>query len=126
MKTSRIKVVGFANFSINQLQLLFSFPIQMEPPRRRIPELRQRPKSGNWSSKTAKPNALLSRSFTLNSSNYEQLSEQQSKSTEDNQDDSKAVNLHGHKNENDFDKLNKQFRAYAKKQEQLLRVSLYY
>lgn len=99
----------------------------MEPPRRRIPELKQRPKSGNYSSVSLTSSLL--RSHTLNSSYHDQLSSLSSPV-----DTSKSMivtaseiisNNDPKKNKDEFDRLNKQLRVFAKKQEQLLRVAFY-
>jgi hypothetical protein len=44
----------------------------MEPPRRRIPELKQRPKSGNWSSMSTSSSSL-SKAYSMNNSYHEGL-----------------------------------------------------
>lgn len=46
----------------------------MEPPRRRIPELKQRPKSGNWSSmSTSSSSSSLLKAYSMNNSYHEGL-----------------------------------------------------
>lgn len=116
----------------------------MEPPRRRIPELKQRPKSGNWSSfhgnLLSSPSSSLSllvaasplvRSQILNNSYHEQLSEKTSSSSSSSPNDMKSTSSES-LNRNDpktkkeeYDRLNKQLKLFAKKQEQLLRVAFY-
>lgn len=106
---------------------------QMEPPRRRgrIPELKQRPKSGNWSNQSLSMTSSLLRSQTLNSSYHDHLSS--SASTNFGRDQScSAIVSSSSSGENsarakkeEFDRLAKQLRIFAKKQEQLLRVAFY-
>lgn len=87
-------------------------PKEMEPPRRRIPELKQRPKSGNWSSYHAGMSTSLVKG-SLNNSYHENLSKEVQSPV-----DSAEDSTH-------HDKLNKQLKLFAKKQEQLLRVAFY-
>lgn len=101
----------------------------MEPPRRRIPELKQRPKSGNWSSQSS---SMTSSLRSLNNSYHENLS-----SLLDNQQNGSADQLSNdlmississggaRRTKDDLDKLNKQFKIFSMKQEQLLRVAFY-
>jgi hypothetical protein len=107
----------------------------MEPPRRRIPELKQRPKSGNWSmassmTSSASTSSLL-KAYSMNNSYHEGLSKELQNninstsnnnsfenSTEDLKNDPK-------RQKDEIDKLNKQLKTFAKKQEQLLRVAFY-
>ncbi|KAG5681802.1 hypothetical protein PVAND_011210 [Polypedilum vanderplanki] len=102
-------------------------PKEMEPPRRRIPELKQRPKSGNWSmassmTSSASSSSLL-KAYSMNNSYHEGLSKELQNSsvgnsTEDLKNDPK-------RQKDEIDKLNKQLKTFAKKQEQLLRVAFY-
>ncbi|KAH8256699.1 hypothetical protein KR038_004678 [Drosophila bunnanda] len=114
-------------------------PKEMEPPRRRIPELKQRPKSGNWSSFHGSMSSSLIKSQILNSSYHEALcagavdspvaapaavpaefkAAAQSQSNESlDRNDPKVK-------KEEIDRLNKQLKIFAKKQEQLLRVAFY-
>nr|NP_001096950.2 kinesin associated protein 3, isoform H [Drosophila melanogaster]ABW09390.2 kinesin associated protein 3, isoform H [Drosophila melanogaster] len=108
-------------------------PKEMEPPRRRIPELKQRPKSGNWSSFHGSMSSSLIKSQILNSSYHESLcaggspggdtpavpAEQKAQSNESlDRNDPKVK-------KEEIDRLNKQLKIFAKKQEQLLRVAFY-
>lgn len=102
----------------------------MEPPRRkgRIPELKQRPKSGNWGSHSATRSSSLLRSHTMNNSYHEQLclmdrsmSREQSPSMSLSSPNEDVLK----KNKDEYERMNKQLRVFAKKQEQLLRVSFY-
>lgn len=95
----------------------------MEPPRRRIPELKQRPKSGNWSNQTMSMTSSLLRSHTLNNSYHDRLSTSMMSPTSDNADDSQQNDPKRTKDE--FERRNKQLRVFAKKQEQLIRVAFY-
>lgn len=107
----------------------------MEPPRRRIPELKQRPKSGNWSSFHSSMSSSLVKSQILNSSYHEHLSA--GTSTPDsgiccnsNGDMKTTSNEALDRNDpkakkEEYDRLNKQLKVFAKKQEQLLRVAFY-
>lgn len=103
-------------------------PREMEPPKRRIPELKQRPKSGNWSSFQGAPGSggnspmsasmgtSLLRSRFMTSSYHEFLSnELDAKVSPDSPKDLKT----------DLEKIQKQFKVFSKKQEQLLRVAFY-
>ncbi|XP_026848654.1 kinesin-associated protein 3 isoform X2 [Drosophila persimilis] len=109
-------------------------PKEMEPPRRRIPELKQRPKSGNWSSFHGSMSSSLIKSQILNSSYHEALcagaggggdppstvpAELKAQSNESlDRNDPKVK-------KEEIDRLNKQLKIFAKKQEQLLRVAFY-
>lgn len=96
----------------------------MEPPRRRIPELKQRPKSGNWSNQTMSMTSSLLRSHTLNNSYHDRLSSSMLSPTSDTPGDDNARN-DPKRNKEEFDRRNKQLRVFAKKQEQLIRVAFY-
>lgn len=96
----------------------------MEPPRRRIPELKQRPKSGNWSNQTMSMTSSLLRSHTLNNSYHDRLSTSLLSPTSDNAD-TDIVRNDPKRNKEEFDRRNKQLRVFAKKQEQLIRVAFY-
>ncbi|XP_062138534.1 kinesin-associated protein 3 [Drosophila sulfurigaster albostrigata] len=114
-------------------------PKDMEPPRRRIPELKQRPKSGNWSSFHGTMSSSLIKSQVLNSSYHEALSAGTGTSCNANSsamDSAYSVDSKAQSNESldhsdpkvkkeEFDRLNKQLKMFAKKQEQLLRVAFY-
>lgn len=99
----------------------------MPPPRRRIPELKQRPKSGNWSmassmTSSASSSSLL-KAYSMNNSYHDGLSKElqnnsNGNSIEDLKNDPK-------RQKDEIDKLNKQLKTFAKKQEQLLRVAFY-
>lgn len=101
---------------------------QMEPPRRRgrIPELKQRPKSGNWSNQSLSMTSSLLRSQGMNASYHDQLSSRardQScsavmSSTSDERNSART-------NKEEYERFAKQLRIFAKKQEQLLRVGFY-
>lgn len=103
----------------------------MEPPRRRIPELKQRPKSGNWTSyhggmSVSSSTSSLLKALTMNNSYHEGLSKEALNTSQYNS----AENISDVKNDpkkqkDEYDKLNKQFKTFAKKQEQLLRVAFY-
>lgn len=103
----------------------------MEPPRRRIPELKQRPKSGNWSNQSISMTSSLLRSHTLNNSYHDQLTSVQSPIND--QSRSMIVGAADDRNsqsdlktkKDEFERLNKQLRVFAKKQEQLIRVAFY-
>lgn len=104
-------------------------PAEMEPPRRRIPELKQRPKSGNWSSQSS----LMSSSLrSLNSSYHENLAGAAA-TVGDSQSPSPTLSGHSmaataaelQKSKDDYERLNKQFKVFTVKQEQLLRVAIY-
>lgn len=95
----------------------------MEPPRRRIPELKQRPKSGNWSNQSMSMTSSLLRSHTLNNSYHDRLSTSMLSPTSDHGDE--AVRNDPKQNKDEFDRRNKQLRIFAKKQEQLIRVAFY-
>jgi hypothetical protein len=99
----------------------------MEPPRRRIPELKQRPKSGNWSMAnsmvSSASSSSLMKAYSMNNSYHEGLSKElqtnsNGNSTEDLKNDPK-------RQKDEIERLNKQLKTFAKKQEQLLRVAFY-
>ncbi|XP_030378997.1 kinesin-associated protein 3 [Scaptodrosophila lebanonensis] len=109
-------------------------PKEMEPPRRRIPELKQRPKSGNWSSFHGSMSSSLIKSQILNSSYHEALSagaNAEPVCTNVSNGDFKAQSNESlDRNDpkvkkEEIDRLNKQLKIFAKKQEQLLRVAFY-
>ncbi|KFB52104.1 AGAP000187-PA-like protein [Anopheles sinensis] len=131
-------------------------PKEMEPPRRRIPELKQRPKSGNWGSYhsgTGGPvlNSSLIKAHSMNNSYHEQLSKESSpvnqslnmstiSSTSTESMSASGLNTTSpsagpegvgsdkpdpKKQKDDYDKVNKQFKLFVRKQEQLLRVAFY-
>lgn len=99
-------------------------PKEMEPPRRRIPELKQRPKSGNWTNMSLSSSSSLLKASSMNNSYHEGLSKELycfssgNISIEDDKYDSKNQ-------KDEMEKLNRQFKTFAKKQEQLLRVAFY-
>ena len=100
-------------------------PKEMEPPRRRIPELKQRPKSGNWANMSlSSSSSSLLKTSSMNNSYHEGLSKELycfssgNISIEDDKYDSKNQ-------KEEIEKLNRQFKTFAKKQEQLLRVAFY-
>lgn len=118
-------------------------PKEMEPPRRRIPELKQRPKSGNWSSQSSLMSASLR---SLNSSYHENLAAMASSSggasfdsaspsptlstAASGEDVNVAMSQQQQqqlqqKTKEDYERLNKQFKVFTMKQEQLLRVAIY-
>lgn len=105
----------------------------MEPPRRRIPELKQRPKSGNWSNQSMSMTSSLLRSHTLNNSYHDRLSSSMLSPTSDGSHSMIASSPSGEeisrndpkRNKEEFDRRNKQLRVFAKKQEQLIRVAFY-
>ncbi|XP_023169763.2 kinesin-associated protein 3 isoform X2 [Drosophila hydei] len=110
-------------------------PIDMEPPRRRIPELKQRPKSGNWSSFHGTMSSSLMRNQMLNNSYHEALYSGANSNANALESvypievkaqsiDSLDQNDPKMKKE-EIDRLNKQLKIFAKKQEQLLRVAFY-
>lgn len=94
-------------------------PKDMEPPRRRIPELKQRPKSGNWSSFHGSLSSVnpLVKSRAMNNSYHEFLSNEVECGVKAEKD--------AKTQKEEYEKLNKQLRIFAKKQEQLLRVAFY-
>lgn len=97
----------------------------MEPPRRRIPELKQRPKSGNWSmansmTSSASSSSLL-KAYSMNNSFHEGLSKELQISSNGNS----TEELDPKRQKDEIEKLNKQLKTFAKKQEQLLRVAFY-
>uniref|UniRef100_A0A1L8DUQ1 Putative kinesin associated protein kap n=1 Tax=Nyssomyia neivai TaxID=330878 RepID=A0A1L8DUQ1_9DIPT len=94
-------------------------PKDMEPPRRRIPELKQRPKSGNWSSFHGSLSSVnpLVKSRAMNNSYHEFLSNEVECGVKAEKDAKTA--------KEELERLNKQLRIFAKKQEQLLRVAFY-
>uniref|UniRef100_A0A1I8Q867 Kinesin-associated protein 3 n=1 Tax=Stomoxys calcitrans TaxID=35570 RepID=A0A1I8Q867_STOCA len=108
-------------------------PKEMEPPRRRIPELKQRPKSGNWSSFHSSMSSSLIKSQILNSSYHEALSTgaQTPDSGISTNGDMKATSNEAldrndpKAKKEEIERLNKQLKLFAKKQEQLLRVAFY-
>ncbi|XP_026469279.1 kinesin-associated protein 3-like [Ctenocephalides felis] len=85
-------------------------PILPDPPKRRIPELKQRPKSGNWTDQ----NSLI-RSKLMNNSYHENLCSDIDLQTTT---DIKKI-------KEDFDKMKRQFKSLTRKQEQLLRIAFY-
>lgn len=89
----------------------------MEPPRRRIPELKQRPKSVNWSSQSS---SMTSSLRSLNSSYHENLS-----NACDSPNDEVTGNNTKQRSKEEYDRLNKQFKIFVVKQEQLLCVAFY-
>ena len=93
---------------------------QMEPPRRRIPELKQRPKSGNWSMSMSSSTSSLLKAYSLNNSYHEGLFRelQLTPDTETPPSDEKLQ-------KDEIEKMYRQFKVFTKKQEQLLRVSFY-
>lgn len=106
----------------------------MEPPRRRIPELKQRPKSGNWSSFHSSMSSSLIKSQILNSSYHEALSSNGTQTPDSGMSSSgdmkatsnEALDRNDPKvKKEEIDRLNKQLKLFAKKQEQLLRVAFY-
>uniref|UniRef100_A0A182SGR9 Kinesin associated protein kap n=1 Tax=Anopheles maculatus TaxID=74869 RepID=A0A182SGR9_9DIPT len=132
-------------------------PKEMEPPRRRIPELKQRPKSGNWSSNLSGSgimlNSPLTKAHSMNNSYHEQLTNESSPTnhgftspiTSSNSTESMNATTGSvphtpgstggdivasekpdpRKLKDDYDKINKQFKLFVRKQEQLLRVAFY-
>lgn len=98
----------------------------MEPPRRRIPELKQRPKSGNWSSFHGTSISPLSKSKNMSNSCHENFNNDAEDNLEALQDNADGeCSKDNKKNKEEIEKLNKQFKSFAKKQEQLLRVAFY-
>jgi Kinesin-associated protein (KAP) len=99
----------------------------MEPPRRRIPELKQRPKSGNWSMGGSMTSSISSSSllkaYSMNNSYHEGLAKELQNSSMNNSMEDLKNDPKRQKDE--IDKLNKQLKTFAKKQEQLLRVAFY-
>lgn len=101
-------------------------PKEMEPPRRRIPELKQRPKSGNWASYHGNMSSSLVKAHTMNNSYHEQLNKETTASNDSlNNQAQESEKPDPKKQKDDYDKINKQFKIFAKKQEQLLRVAFY-
>lgn len=102
-------------------------PKEMEPPRRRIPELKQRPKSGNWSNQSMSMTSSMLRSHTLNNSYHDRLSTSMLSPTTDasSSGDNESNRNDPKKNKEEFDRRNKHLRIFAKKQEQLIRVAFY-
>ncbi|KAH8256605.1 hypothetical protein KR026_006062 [Drosophila bipectinata] len=108
-------------------------PKEMEPPRRRIPELKQRPKSGNWSSFHGSMSSSLIKSQILNSSYHEALcaggspaGDSPAVSSEFKAQSNESLDRNDPKvKKEEIDRLNKQLKIFAKKQEQLLRVAFY-
>lgn len=99
-------------------------PKEMEPPRRRIPELKQRPKSGNWSSQSS---LMTSSLRSLNNSYHENLSAAQldSPPTTSNNSLTDSTESPPKKTKEEYERLNKQFKVFTMKQEQLLQVAVY-
>lgn len=99
-------------------------PREMEPPRRRIPELKQRPKSGNWSSQSSSASSpLMSASLrSLNSSYHENLAGAAELQSPDSIGDDIGQQQ---RTREDYERLAKQFKVFTVKQEQLLRVAIY-
>lgn len=95
-------------------------PKDMEPPRRRIPELKQRPKSGNWNSYHGSMSTSLIKAQLMNNSYHENLSKEVVSPVE-----SPANGIEDKGSKTDLEKLTKQLKLFAKKQEQLLRVAFY-
>ncbi|XP_068141377.1 LOW QUALITY PROTEIN: kinesin-associated protein 3 [Drosophila tropicalis] len=114
-------------------------PKEMEPPRRRIPELKQRPKSGNWSSFHGSMSSSLIKSQILNSSYHDALcagasgaggeissSAVGAMTPEFKAQSNESLDRNDPKvKKEEIDRLNKQLKIFAKKQEQLLRVAFY-
>ncbi|XP_053677895.1 kinesin-associated protein 3 [Anopheles nili] len=125
-------------------------PKDMEPPRRRIPELKQRPKSGNWSSSSsginASPSLVKAHSMSGSYHHDEQLTSKDESSPTtpiSNANSTESINTNTtlmvavdgavgkqpppdpRKLKDDYDKINKQFKLFVRKQEQLLRVAFY-
>lgn len=101
-------------------------PKEMEPPRRRIPELKQRPKSGNWASYHGSMSSSLVKAHNMNNSYHEQLNKETTASNDSlNNQSPDSEKPDPKKQKDDYDKINKQFKIFAKKQEQLLRVAFY-
>jgi Kinesin-associated protein (KAP) len=109
-------------------------PREMEPPRRRIPELKQRPKSGNWSSYHGGiMSSSLTKAHSMNNSYHENLAKETANgSTETLQSNNDSIDekldepkTDPRKQKDEYDKQNKQLKLFAKKQEQLLRVAFY-
>lgn len=105
-------------------------PKEMEPPRRRIPELKQRPKSGNWASYHGSMSSSLVKAHTMNNSYHEQLNKETTASNDSLNKEilspaQESEKPDPKKQKDDYDKINKQFKIFAKKQEQLLRVAFY-
>lgn len=133
-KEVKNRSVFFLFISLNKTSKLYDsnngilmLSLQMEPPRRRIPELKQRPKSGNWSSNQISSMSMTSsmlRSHTLNNSYHDRLSSSMLSPTSDIADDSTSSN-DPKRNKNEYERRNKQLRIFAKKQEQLIRVAFY-
>lgn len=99
----------------------------MEPPRRRIPELKQRPKSGNWSSFHGSMSSSLIKAHSMNNSYHDNLAKEFHQSNDNlsgSYEESNSL-TDTNKQKDDYEKLNKQFKIFAKKQEQLLRVAFY-
>lgn len=93
----------------------------MEPPRRKIPELKQRPKSGNWNVST---NSLL-KACSLNNSYHEGLSKELSLYQSEISFGDNSSKLDEKSQKDEHEKMNKQFKIFTKKQDQLLRVAFY-
>lgn len=99
----------------------------MELPKRRIPELKQRPrpKSGNWCHHSPSLNASFCKG--LNNSYHENLSSICDLSSQNNGlTKSEIITTDTtKKSKDDIERLNKQLKIFARKQEQLLRVGFY-
>lgn len=103
----------------------------MELPRRRIPELKQRPKSGNWSSFHGSTLTSLMKSKTLSNSCHENFNNEFddliniTEKGSNNLESSNDNNIEPKRTKDESDKIAKQIKIFAKKQEQLLRVAFY-
>uniref|UniRef100_A0A182QJ16 Kinesin associated protein kap n=1 Tax=Anopheles farauti TaxID=69004 RepID=A0A182QJ16_9DIPT len=140
-KEKELDVGGPAKSSTEQLDTIIDQekPKEMEPPRRRIPELKQRPKSGNWSGSLIGSGLTspLAKAHSMNNSYHEQLTAADSSSSLPNQmmnsNSSESIapladageKPDPRKLKDDYDKINKQFKLFVRKQEQLLRVAFY-
>nr|XP_040224868.1 kinesin-associated protein 3 [Anopheles coluzzii] len=159
-------VAGGGKSSTEQLDTIIDQekPKEMEPPRRRIPELKQRPKSGNWSGSLIGSgitlNSPLTKAHSMNNSYHEQLTNESSPTSQGgagagfvspitSSNSTESMNAGGggggsgshtpgsdttvavcekpdpRKLKDDYDKINKQFKLFVRKQEQLLRVAFY-
>lgn len=98
-------------------------PKEMEPPRRRIPELKQRPKSGNWSmtnsmmTSSASSSSLLLKAYSMNNSYHEGLANQLTNNSNGNSNEDLKNDPKSQKDE--IERLSKQLKTFAKKQEQV-------
>ncbi|XP_052901215.1 kinesin-associated protein 3 [Anopheles moucheti] len=137
VKEKDIETVGVKS-SNEQLDTIIDQekPKEMEPPRRRIPELKQRPKSGNWSSNLSGSgislNSPLTKAHSMNNSYHEQLTNESSPTNHGftspiaSSNSTESMNATDpRKLKDDYDKINKQFKLFVRKQEQLLRVAFY-